>query len=96
MENITNLGQEHEEANGDTLANKRRKASCSGKENVVPLESNRTLAQRARRERERQQKSITLQSGLENTHAADIRGEMKMVEHHSCIPGMPYVPPVSW
>ncbi|GAB2302202.1 hypothetical protein Dimus_036219 [Dionaea muscipula] len=78
--------------------------------------SNRALAQRARREREKakrqetttlnhalvqrarreQEKSISLHPGLENAHASNIRGKMKMVEHHSCIPNMPYVPPVNW
>ncbi|GAB2266856.1 hypothetical protein Dimus_001844 [Dionaea muscipula] len=53
---------------------------------------NHALVQRARRE---QEKSISLHPGLENDHASNIRGKMKMVEHHSCIPNMPYVPPVN-
>ncbi|GAB2286354.1 hypothetical protein Dimus_020770, partial [Dionaea muscipula] len=87
MEDITNLRQEHSNGDEDTLRNKKRKehdkkikAISGNKENVLLLDSKRSLAQRARRERERLERTGILQPAIDSTHPADNKLKRKIVE----------------
>ncbi|GAB2288436.1 hypothetical protein Dimus_022769 [Dionaea muscipula] len=68
---LISLLQEHD---------KKIKAISGNKENVLLLDSKRSLAQRARRERERLERTGILQPAIDSTHPANNKLKRKIVE----------------